>query len=218
MKFPASFTVVKNMTYIAIMVFVIIFIMNLVFKLLRNLLNKVPHGYEFICYLSAIGVAHHELSHALLHILTGSKVTNIVFFQKDSSDGTLGYVEYINRGPKFLQGVQSILGGLAPVFTGYVSLYLMMTLLRPYLLNHGMWYLMIPFYYVFVCIFIHCALSDTDLKNIRSGLKNPLSILMVIVIFYLVIFICHIFNYPLFLPVYKLFAQVRHLIMGIAGK
>ncbi len=72
--------------------------------------------------LTFIGVIHHELSHLLLALLTGAKITDVSLFE--TKDGKLGHVDMIPRGPFVLKSLQSALCGMAPILCGCTSLYL----------------------------------------------------------------------------------------------
>ena len=72
--------------------------------------------YVTINYLFFPGVVLHELSHALFAVLTGAKVTKIVFFKKEGD--TLGHVEFRHRGNSLLIAIQRIFISSAPMFLG----------------------------------------------------------------------------------------------------
>ncbi len=209
-----SLTALVHVFYVTILLFGVSFLLNLVFKLARVVVNRIPNGNKFIRYLSAIGVVHHELSHALLYTLTGAKVTKIKLFQAKPGDSTLGYVEAILRGPKWLHGVQEIMSGLGPVIMGYITLYLMIAHLRPFLLTLPYHFLyMIPYYYTLVCIFMHCTLSDVDMEGVKEGLKSPLSVLFVLLIIYIFVCVCIIFRFRIIVPGIKLMRWIKQCII-----
>ena len=73
-------------------------------------------GYKTVITLGFIGVPLHELSHAIMCVLTGKKITRIAFYQP-CVDGTLGFVEYRYR-PTMIGKLTNFLVGIAPLFGG----------------------------------------------------------------------------------------------------
>ena len=63
---------------------------------LRGLVAKKCGG--FFAVLTFIGIAHHELSHAVVALLTGAKVNSIVLFRLKAKNGNLGEVKITPRG------------------------------------------------------------------------------------------------------------------------
>lgn len=68
--------------------------------------------------LGCVGTPLHESGHALMCLLFGHKIRKIVFFQPNSDDGCLGYVEhgYNNRNPYQVIGCFFI--AIGPVLLG----------------------------------------------------------------------------------------------------
>ena len=102
-----------------------------VFLILMALLYFIQHQYcqlaqqrfgRKIIWVSAIiGTPIHELSHAILCLVFGHKVTELALF-KPGQDGTLGYVmhSYQPRNPWHIIGNFFI--GIAPIFGGVATI------------------------------------------------------------------------------------------------
>lgn len=190
-------------TTFVVTAFIIVFTiaLNFIFNLFRKLAMKFQNGYKFINYFTVPGVAFHETSHALFATLLGAKVTKIVFFKKDHSDGTLGYVTYTKRGPKLLQNYQSIFSGIAPNICGFFGTYVMLRFLHPVVWQSHNIIFIVLFYYLLACILLHGTLSDADIKNVRSGL-NWKSILILVLALLVFVIISYIFSWAILKPVY----------------
>ena len=85
-------------------------------------------GFTFIVvnYLFFPGVMLHEIAHATIAFLSGTKVTEVKLFE--ISCGTLGHVSFYPRGPKMIQGIQRVLVASAPVYMGMGYLYILYNL------------------------------------------------------------------------------------------
>ena len=122
-------------------------------------------------YLTFIGTAHHEFSHALLAVLTGARVTRISLIPRGMQ---LGCVEFKTSPNPVLQAVQLVLTSAAPVICGTASLFLMHNHLLAYC-REG-WQAAV-YWYAFISIFIHMSLSSQDIRNILRG--SPVCLLIV---------------------------------------
>lgn len=114
-----------------------------------------------------IGVIHHEIAHTVVAFITGCKIIKIDLYKPSKRKGTLGSVEYVNRGNIIVQGIQNTLTPIAPVLLGIISLWLLNKYaieLRP-----EIWYKCIIIY-LMVCIFLHMQLSKADIKIFVSGM------------------------------------------------
>lgn len=112
--------------------------------------------------LMFLGVLHHELSHALLVVLTGGKLKKVCLFKLNTKDGRLGYVEYIGRGWKIYQVIQRGLVAIAPILVGTFTLLGLF-----HYLELSLTYKDLEFYLVLILIShiaCHSAMSKQDWK------------------------------------------------------
>ncbi len=88
-------------------------------------------GRAMIIGTSILGTPIHELSHALMCLVFGHKITKIALWQPASSDGTLGYVThtYNRKNPYHILG--NLFIGIGPVLGGMGILTLLLTLCFP---------------------------------------------------------------------------------------
>ena len=94
-----------------------------------SLLNRVFYGIvgnnRTIIYITgAIGTPIHELSHALMCVLFGHRITEVKLFQPNSDDGTMGYVMHTSNSKNIYQQVGHYFIGVAPIFVSSVLLFL----------------------------------------------------------------------------------------------
>jgi hypothetical protein len=87
----------------------------------------------FFWILAFPGVAIHEFSHALMVFLVGYKINRVQFFAP-AADGTLGFVEY-SYIRTWYSPILRYLIGIAPLFGGLVSTFLVTWLFVPSLLD-----------------------------------------------------------------------------------
>ena len=78
-----------------------------------------------------IGTPIHELSHAILCIVFGHRITDMKLFQIDDESGTLGYVNHSYNPKNFYQKIGNYFIGVAPLFGGSIFLYLLMKYFAP---------------------------------------------------------------------------------------
>lgn len=144
--------------------------------------SRIANLYN--CEITFIGVIHHELSHAILALLTGAHIQKVCLYRfpwtrkkhKDEMDeNCLGYVTYSCRGIFPFPQIQNLLTGIAPIALGTISTFLC----GRYILaswQMGSWlglfttawnYLAL---YLMVSIAHHACPSGQDLKNARVGL------------------------------------------------
>ncbi|KIR02900.1 hypothetical protein P261_01715 [Lachnospiraceae bacterium TWA4] len=139
-----------------------------------------PLGANLINYATFVGVIHHELSHALLVILTGAKLSRVQLFNLNHSDGFLGSVSYYSRGGVILKSIQKTLISVAPIFMGLITCSLMYTYLYP-IATATIWGTLL-FYYVWISIILHMSLSHQDIEVMKEGIF--IFVLLMTVIFY----------------------------------
>lgn len=140
-----------------------------------------PRMAQFIdTKLTFIGVIHHELSHFILAILTGAKVKQLRLI--NPKDGTLGSVDIVPRGPLVIRLLQQSLSGLAPVFCGAITLYI--------IYYYGIYgtktvnYMTILLVIIAMCISYHMSMSKQDMKIAAGGLWL-LYLLIVLISFFI---------------------------------
>lgn len=90
-------------------------------------------GYgKAVCYITgAVGTPLHECAHALFCLIFGHKITKIKFFQINSADGTLGYVQHAYNSKNIYQKVGNFFIGIAPIVVISAVLYLLAHVLLP---------------------------------------------------------------------------------------
>lgn len=167
---PKGFSAVSGIFTVAAVFSIIIvgFIMNGLERLQMNLFQKIFNAKiaTFICnYLTIAGTVVHECAHALFAILSGAKVTEISFYDKD--DDTLGHINYITNGPFFLEAIQHTLIACAPVIVGLVAEYF---LFKAIFYGHYSIWINILLWYLVVSIIDHMSMSDIDCKHYFQGM------------------------------------------------
>ena len=85
--------------------------------------------YAFV-YLTAPGVAVHELSHAAFCLIFRHKIVKMSLFSPEA-DGTLGYVEHRYDPKSLYQRVGNFFIGTGPIWSGLTMLYFLSVLLLP---------------------------------------------------------------------------------------
>lgn len=129
-------------------------------------------------YLTFVGVAHHELSHALFGFISGAKITKISLFHPEGQ--SLGKVEMIPRGNFVTKSMQLTLSSIAPVVMGTVTEFLLYQYVWS---NISIIWQKIILVYVMISIFLHMTMSSADIKNALKGL--PICALIIFAVVYL---------------------------------
>ena len=135
--------------------------------------------YITIAYLTFPGVMLHELSHAIVGWLLGSKIKKVSLFNPQP-DGTLGYVEHAPRGTASLMSIQLSLSSVAPAVILPSIAYYLFTYYNPdnLVLFTLKWYLVL-------CCILHSELSNADCHNYFIGFFRAAFVIVRIVIAFL---------------------------------
>ena len=176
---PAVYAVIETiLLFLAVLIlgFLIELINRTITNALAGIIGSVP-AFILRNYLTYPGTVHHELSHALLALITGAAVKKIVLFPKGN---TLGSVEIEPRGNLFFRALQLSLSAIAPVIMGVISLFSLWSFVLPKI---GELWQYILFWYIFVSIILHMSLSGADYWNFFKGLLP--SILVFFLVFLL---------------------------------
>ncbi|MCR4793247.1 MAG: hypothetical protein K5871_10880 [Lachnospiraceae bacterium] len=140
----------------------VVYIFGGILTLILRDRNRFVFFYNF---LTIPGVVYHELSHALMAVITGARVDSVSLFEP--KDNQLGEVIFTPRGTVIMQAIQMSLVSCAPVITGIAGL----TWSFYYVLNHPMsawkWILM---GYLMLCVFMHMTMSMQDIINYLKGI------------------------------------------------
>jgi hypothetical protein len=141
----------KQLIFVFAVLLVLAYVMQLVAKQLENQSLRLVGRNAFIYLFAWIGVPIHELGHLVFCWIFRHSVTDIVLFQKDSGDGTMGYVNHSYNPGSTYQMIGNFFIGIGPIFSGSVAIYL----LSHYLLG------------------VRIADFNTDqLVNLNTGLKS----------------------------------------------
>ena len=103
------------------------------FQLASNSIRKSMArllGDRAYIYLTAPGVAVHELSHAVFCLVFGHKIDEMKLFSPEN-DGTLGYVSHSYDPKNYYQRAGNFFIGTGPIWGGLFILYLFSKLLLP---------------------------------------------------------------------------------------
>ncbi len=133
-------------------------------------------------YLTFPGVVVHEISHALMAVLTGAKIVEFRPFWPDKEKGELGHVIITPRGNFLMRAMQSTFSSSAPVIFGLLTtaslIYVVKSAELPIQIN-------VAIYYLAFSIVIHSTMSMQDIKVMLKGIW---------VIFIAILAICYFFN------------------------
>lgn len=89
------------------------------------------NGWPLYLLMSSVGVAFHELSHAIVAVIFGHKVNKIALFAPDIRSGTLGYVNHAYNPLNIYHRIGCFFIGFAPLYLAPASIYLLSYILLP---------------------------------------------------------------------------------------
>ena len=149
--------------------------------LLNHLIGSTASRWLF----ASIGTPVHELSHAVIALLFGFRITEFRPFILDPSSSTLGYVRYSYDPTNLLQQIGHFFVGIAPVFVPLIIIYLLYRLLIPKEALEGQPTKLfrpqtVLFLYVVAQIVLHMRCSPADLSGAAMGLPFLIGILFLI--------------------------------------
>lgn len=104
-------------------------LMQLASNWLRNSMARLLGDNAYI-YLTAPGVAIHELSHAFFCLVFRHKINEMKLFSPED-DGTLGYVNHSYNPENYYQRTGNFFIGTGPIWGGIFVLYLFSKILLP---------------------------------------------------------------------------------------
>lgn len=136
--------------------------------------------------LTILGTLQHELGHAIFAVIFGARLTKFQILP-DKRQGTLGQVQYITRGPRWLQNMQQTIASLGPIILGQIVLtalpYIKDSVIERYKISGFTGQAInLLFLYIMCCIVIHTQLQKQDIRIMMKGLIQTS-----------IIFICFIF-------------------------
>lgn len=112
----------------------IIVIIGLLLGLLRNTAMsnyQKRFGRQAIYITGIVGVPIHELSHLIVALLFGHKIKEVKFFQVNSENRTLGYVNHSYNPRNIYHQIGNFFIGIAPIICGSFILILLIKIFIP---------------------------------------------------------------------------------------
>lgn len=128
-------SIISQIFYFIIFLFIVGFIISLFNKLFYHLTN---YNKIVLYSTSLIGTPIHELSHALMCIIFFHRIDEIKLFQI-SDDGVLGYVKHSYNKRNIWALIGNFFIGVAPIIGGSLLLFFVVKFLFPDTFNNMSW-------------------------------------------------------------------------------
>ncbi|MDV4150565.1 metalloprotease family protein [Clostridium sp. AL.422] len=191
----------------------IIIIVGLILGFLRNTSMdnyQKRFGRQSIYITGIVGVPIHELSHLIVALLFGHKIKEVKFFQVNSENSTLGYVNHSYNSRNIYHQIGNFFIGIAPIICGSLIIILLLKIFVPASLENtndllsanGIFTFLksifslsnfkrLEFYlflYLVFSICSHISLSKADIKGAFIG----------VIFIFIILLILNVINFDLF--------------------
>lgn len=119
----------KQLIYLLVPLLLLAFIMQFIVRELERQSLVLVGRKAFIILFAWLGVPVHELGHLIFCIVFNHRVNDVVLFQTDSSDGSMGYVNHSYNPNSLYQRIGNLFIGIGPILFGSAVIYLLAYLL-----------------------------------------------------------------------------------------